>query len=81
MNGSFRRVLRRNGYFNVKSTLEVAVKVNAVQVPRGFYDQTENWHITYGDSDESETQVTGDGPRLPKRCGHRLETADRWQAR
>ena len=52
-NDSFKRVLRRNGYFSVKSSLEVAVKVNAVQVPRGFYDHTENWHITFGDSDES----------------------------
>jgi len=30
----------------------VAVKVNAVQVPRGFYDETDAWHITYGDSDQ-----------------------------
>jgi hypothetical protein len=52
MNGAYRRVLRRNGYFNVKSTLEVAVKVNAVQVPNGFYDDTEAWHVTYGDSDQ-----------------------------
>jgi Acetyltransferase (GNAT) domain len=52
MNGAFRRILRRNGYFNVKSTLEVSVKVNAVQVPKGFYDETEGWHITYGDSDQ-----------------------------
>ena len=52
MNGPFRRVLRRNGYFSVKSTIEVAVKVNAVQVPRGFYDDTDGWHITYGDSDQ-----------------------------
>jgi GNAT superfamily N-acetyltransferase len=52
MNGAFRRVLRRNGYFNVKSTLEVSVKVNTVQVPRGFYDETEGWHITYGDADQ-----------------------------
>jgi hypothetical protein len=52
MNGAFRRVLRRNGYFSVKSTLEVAAKVNAVQVPKGFYDETEGWHITYGDSDQ-----------------------------
>jgi hypothetical protein len=52
MNGAFRRVLRRNGYFNVKSTLEVNVKVNAVQVPKGFYDETDGWHITYGDSDQ-----------------------------
>ena len=52
MNGPFRRALRRNGYFAVKSTLEVSVKVNAVQVPKGFYDETSKWHITYGDSDQ-----------------------------
>jgi hypothetical protein len=50
--GAFRRILRRNGYFQVKSSLEVAVKVNAVQVPKGFYEQTDGWHITYGDSDQ-----------------------------
>ena len=46
------RGLRRAGYFNVKSTLDVCVKVNAVQVPKGFYDDTDGWHITYGDSDQ-----------------------------
>jgi len=50
--GAFRRILRRNGYFQRKSTLEMAVKVNAVQVPKGFYEQTDAWHITYGDSDK-----------------------------
>jgi hypothetical protein len=49
--GPFRRVLRRNGYFNVKSTLEVAVKINAVQVPHGFYEDTDRWHLTSGDTD------------------------------
>jgi GNAT superfamily N-acetyltransferase len=52
MSGPFRRVLRRNGYFNVKSTREISVKINAVQVPPGFYEQTDGWHITYGDSDQ-----------------------------
>jgi hypothetical protein len=52
LHGSFRRVLRRNGYFGVKSNVEVAVKLNAVQVQKGFYDQTENWHVTSGDSDQ-----------------------------
>jgi hypothetical protein len=52
MNAAFRRVLRRNGYFTVKSTLEVSVKINAVQVPRGFYDNTDGWHITSGDSEQ-----------------------------
>jgi len=50
MHQSFRRVMRRNGYFHVKSTVEVAVKVNALQVPEYFYDQTRGWHVTYGDS-------------------------------
>jgi hypothetical protein len=36
----------------VKSTLEVSVKVNAVQVPKGFYDDTARWHVTYGDADQ-----------------------------
>jgi hypothetical protein len=52
MSTPFRRVLRRNGYFNVKSTLEVAVKVNAVQVPPGFYEDTDRWHLTYGDAED-----------------------------
>jgi hypothetical protein len=26
--------------------------VNAVQVPKGFYDDTDGWHITYGDADQ-----------------------------
>lgn len=51
MHGAFRRVLRRNGYFGVRSTVDISVKINAVQVPRGFYDETDGWHITYGDSD------------------------------
>jgi hypothetical protein len=36
----------------VKSTLEVSEKVNAVQVPKAFYDVTDGWHITFGDSDQ-----------------------------
>jgi hypothetical protein len=48
----FRRILRRNGYFNVKSTIEVTAKVNAVQVPHDFYDRLERWHVTSGDSDQ-----------------------------
>jgi hypothetical protein len=52
MHGAFRRVLRRNGYFNVKSTIDVSVKINAVQVPKGFYDETDGWHLTCGDSDQ-----------------------------
>jgi hypothetical protein len=49
---TFRRILRRNGYFSVKSTLDVAAKINAVQVPQGFDDDTDGWHVTYGDSNQ-----------------------------
>jgi hypothetical protein len=51
MHGAFRRVLRRNGYFGVKSDLAMTVKINAVQVPKGFYQDTEEWHVTNGDSE------------------------------
>jgi GNAT superfamily N-acetyltransferase len=51
-NLNFRRVLRRSGYFQVKSTMEFVVKVNAVEVDPGFYEDTESWHVTLGDSDQ-----------------------------
>jgi len=28
------------------------VKVNAVEVPTTFYQETDGWHITLGDSDQ-----------------------------
>ena len=48
----FRRVLRRSGYFQVKSTMEFVVKINGVDVPPSFYENTERWHVTLGDSDQ-----------------------------
>jgi hypothetical protein len=47
----FRRVLRRSGYFQVKSTLEMVAKINAVALPADFYKHPGNWHVTLGDSD------------------------------
>jgi hypothetical protein len=52
MHAGFRRILRRSGYFQVKSSLEFVVKVNGVDVDPGFYEKTDNWHITLGDSDQ-----------------------------
>jgi hypothetical protein len=52
MHAAFRRVLKRSGYFQVKSTMEFVVKVNALDVPEGFYEDTGAWHITLGDSDQ-----------------------------
>ncbi len=50
--GSFRRLLRRAGYFQVKSTMEFVVKVNALEVGPGFYEKVDRWHVTLGDSDQ-----------------------------
>jgi hypothetical protein len=47
----FRRVLRRSGYFVVKSNVLLNAKVNAVQVPPGFYDRADAWHFTWGDGE------------------------------
>lgn len=52
MHAGFRRVLRRSGYFLVKSTMEFVVKVNGVDVDPAFYERTDDWHITLGDSDQ-----------------------------
>jgi hypothetical protein len=49
--GSLRRVLRRSGYFAVKSEIDLTVKVNAVDVPRGFFEASDRWHFTLGDAD------------------------------
>jgi len=48
----FRRLLRRSGYYPVKSTMELVVKINAVPVPAEFYTDTSRWHVTLGDSDQ-----------------------------
>jgi predicted N-acetyltransferase YhbS len=52
MHAGFRKVLRRSGYFQVKSTMEFVVKVNGVDVDPAFYENTGEWHITLGDSDQ-----------------------------
>src|SRR5918998_1440516 len=52
MHAGFRRVLRRAGYFQVKSTMEFVVKVNSVELDPSFYEQTDRWHVTLGDSDQ-----------------------------
>ncbi len=48
----FRRVMKRSGYFQVKSTMEFTAKINAIDLPAAFYDHTEKWHVTLGDADQ-----------------------------
>jgi hypothetical protein len=52
MHRGFRRLMRRSGYYSVKSTMEFVAKINAVDVPPDFYDDTSDWHVTLGDSDQ-----------------------------
>jgi GNAT superfamily N-acetyltransferase len=52
MHAGFKRVLKRSGYFQVKSTMEFVAKLNAVQVDPSFYENTDRWHLTLGDSDQ-----------------------------
>jgi hypothetical protein len=52
MHANFRKGLRRAGYFQVKSTVEFVAKVNAIDLDPSFYDDTDKWHVTLGDSDQ-----------------------------
>jgi GNAT superfamily N-acetyltransferase len=52
LHAGFRRMLRRAGYFQVKSTMEFVAKVNGIEVEPAFYEQTDRWHVTLGDSDQ-----------------------------
>jgi hypothetical protein len=52
MHAGFRRTLKRSGYFQVKSTMEFVAKVNSVEVEPDFYENTDTWHLTLGDSDQ-----------------------------
>ena len=49
---AFRKQLRKSGYYSVKSTMEFVAKINAIDVPAGFYKDTSRWHVTLGDSDQ-----------------------------
>jgi GNAT superfamily N-acetyltransferase len=52
MNEAFRRGMRADGYFRVRSTIELVAKVNAIPVAPDFYTSTGTWHVTFGDSDQ-----------------------------
>jgi hypothetical protein len=52
LHAGFRRLFRRAGYFQVKSTMEFVAKVNGIEVEPAFYEQTDRWHVTLGDSDQ-----------------------------
>ena len=49
--GGFRRLLKKSGYYQTKSSVQLVAKMNALDVPRTFYDTHDAWHITLGDGD------------------------------
>jgi hypothetical protein len=44
-----RGLLPRQGFFGVKSDVNVIGKVTAIDVPTGFYQSGDQWHVTLGD--------------------------------
>ncbi len=52
LHDGFRRLLKKEGYYSVKSTMEFVAKVNAVSVAPDYYKSTATWHVTLGDSDQ-----------------------------
>ena len=50
LHAGFRKLLKRSGYFGVRSALSLSVKINDPAVPRAFYDTTADWHFTSGDA-------------------------------
>jgi hypothetical protein len=52
MHEGFRKLLKKSGYYSVKSSMEFVVKINAIDVPPAFYQDTRRWHVTLGDSDQ-----------------------------
>jgi GNAT superfamily N-acetyltransferase len=52
MHEGFRRLLKKSGYYSVKSTMEFVAKINAIDLPASFYKTHDTWHVTLGDSDQ-----------------------------
>lgn len=52
MHAGFRRLLRKSGYYSVRSSMEFVAKINAVDVGERFYRPPTGWHVTLGDSDQ-----------------------------
>jgi hypothetical protein len=49
LHAGFRRVLKRSGYFGVRSSANLSVKLHDPATTRAFYDKTDHWHFTLGD--------------------------------
>jgi hypothetical protein len=50
LHAGFRKLLKRSGYFGVRSGVSLSVKVNDPGTSRTFYETTADWHFTSGDA-------------------------------
>jgi GNAT superfamily N-acetyltransferase len=48
----FRKLLRRSGYYSVKSKMGFVARITAEDVAPDFYRSRDAWHVTLGDSDQ-----------------------------
>ena len=76
MHAGFRRVLKRAGYFQVKSTVQFVVKINGIDVAPSFYEHTDRWHVTLGDSDQDRLAT----PSMHLLVGIDTEGDNQWDA-
>ncbi len=49
LHAGFRRVLRRSGYFGVRSSASLSVRLADPRATRAIYDAAADWHFTLGD--------------------------------
>ena len=48
----FRKLLKKSGYYQMKSPVQLVAKVNAaLDLPPDFYASADRWHVTLGDAD------------------------------
>lgn len=52
LHAGYRRIMRRSGYFPVRSSMGFVIKIKAPETPATFYQDRDRWHVTLGDSDQ-----------------------------
>lgn len=52
LHDGYQKALKNSGYFGVSSELSYVAKINALEVPAAYYQDTSRWHLTAGDSDQ-----------------------------
>jgi hypothetical protein len=51
MHEAFTNTMLATGYVTGPATLRLVAKINALDLPRAYYESSTGWHVTIGDSD------------------------------